>query len=328
MGKCVGENQGGWKLLTEKVKVAPSEHLYILDEPLLANNSTKRSKILCAIYTTASKTATIRSIGQTWGWRCDGFFAASTSTNETIGAIDLPHYGNETYNNMWQKTRSILAYIHDYYLQDYDFFYLAGDDAHLIVENLRMVLSSLGTDAIEYPLFLGGWFPDPLRKRRYFVGGGGGYVLNKRTLQLLVGNCMERYLPFLQISAEDRMVTNCLRSIQVYPNSSVDVTGAQRFHSRDPNFVATFHGSDKKVDRFFNQAYQFWGDQWGWKSGYNVTSSSSVSFHGLKSATDMMRHHAILYKSCPIGTNLGNALQQSIDDPQPAANAMQINLGS
>lgn len=43
---------------------------------------------------------------------------------------------------MWQKTRSIWKYIHHYYLEDYDWFLLGGDDMYYIMENLWYYLLS------------------------------------------------------------------------------------------------------------------------------------------------------------------------------------------
>jgi glycoprotein-N-acetylgalactosamine 3-beta-galactosyltransferase len=55
-------------------------------------------------------------------------------------SVDVPHYGPENYTNMWQKTRSILTHMYDNYFDGYKYFYLSGDDTHLIVENLRRYL--------------------------------------------------------------------------------------------------------------------------------------------------------------------------------------------
>jgi hypothetical protein len=92
----------------------------------------------------------------------DGFFAASTKTTthhnmslfeemtkSTIyptyvppptEMLNLLHEGPEMYDNMWQKTRSMLSYMYDHYLNDFDFFFLCGDDTHVIVENLKHYL--------------------------------------------------------------------------------------------------------------------------------------------------------------------------------------------
>jgi len=100
-------------------------------------------KILCAVYTHEANHDRIQNIIDTWGWRCDGFIAASTMTDETLGVLDLSHLGPETYKNMWQKVRSLWFYVSDNYIDDYDFFWIGGDDVQLIPENLRNYLWSL-----------------------------------------------------------------------------------------------------------------------------------------------------------------------------------------
>jgi hypothetical protein len=78
-----------------------------------------KGKILCGIYTYRQMHARMVGVTETWGWRCDGFLAASMATIDDptepgFPATDLPHEGKEEYNNMWQKTRSILAYMYDH----------------------------------------------------------------------------------------------------------------------------------------------------------------------------------------------------------------------
>ena len=117
----------------------------------------KDSKILCVVYTYKGKNEFLQGIIETWGWRCDGFFAASTETilyaNVThfetgLGAVDLPHLGGESYNTMWQKTRSIVGYLYDNYRDDYDYFLNCGDDTYVIVDNLRTPMSLWTIDDI------------------------------------------------------------------------------------------------------------------------------------------------------------------------------------
>jgi hypothetical protein len=84
--------------------------------------------------------------------------AASTKTDLVIGAVDLPHQGPEKYGNMWQKTRSMLSFMYNYYLEDYDYFLPCGDDTFIILENLSNYLLLLesqtgGRDA--QPLSIG-----------------------------------------------------------------------------------------------------------------------------------------------------------------------------
>ena len=69
--------------------------------------------------------------------------------------------------------------MHDNYLDDFEYFYLAGDDTHLIVENLRNYLGFLEEQkGLNSTLFVGQLLYRP--KIKYFVGGGGkGWHLSR-----------------------------------------------------------------------------------------------------------------------------------------------------
>ena len=56
--------------------------------------------------------------------------------------IRLALAGEESYDNMWQKSRSIWKYIATHYLDSFDYFLLGGDDMFYIIENLRAYLNS------------------------------------------------------------------------------------------------------------------------------------------------------------------------------------------
>ena len=141
-----------------------------------------RPKLLCGIYTYDKNHPRIEAVVNAWGWKCDGFFAASTLTDPSIGAINLPHHGEEAYNNMWQKTRSIWAYIYDNYMNDYDYFWLGGDDYYLIVENLLKFLGTIDSSNGEARL-IGHQIP---KGGINFCGGGPDYVLNRMAVKRFV----------------------------------------------------------------------------------------------------------------------------------------------
>ena len=66
------------------------------------NGDKPKPRLLCVVYTYDKHHETmLQAIVNTWAWTCDGFFAASTITNETLGSVDLPHVGDEAYKNMW-----------------------------------------------------------------------------------------------------------------------------------------------------------------------------------------------------------------------------------
>ena len=120
------EEDGGFKLLTEKVRLAPVPR----DSP----------RILCLMYTHPPMHALARTAALTWGWQCDGFLAFSTENVPALGIVALSHPGPESYGNMWQKVRSIWRFVHERYAQDYDYFHLCGDDTYVVVNNLRHFL--------------------------------------------------------------------------------------------------------------------------------------------------------------------------------------------
>ena len=153
----------GYNVLTQKLRVAP-------------NNSTIR--VFCGIYTYAGHDRLIDAIHQTWGSHCDGFVAFSTLTRP--GTVNLTHQGPESYGNMWQKTRSIVKYIYDYYLEDYDFFFLSGDDVYVIVENLKRFAAQVPPDET----FPGGhWSPRKNFPKAPMLGGGSGVLMNRLSLR-------------------------------------------------------------------------------------------------------------------------------------------------
>jgi hypothetical protein len=327
--KLGSEKRAGWRLLANKIvleggKINQSSSQLFRDSGQPSDSTSQetrqkerqstppmphQSKLLCVVYTYEKKHAHVRAIAETWGWRCDGFFAASTQTiedptNVGYGAVDLPHEGLERYQNMWRKSRSIWAYIHDYFLSDFDYFYLSGDDTHVIVENLRRLLDDLPKpQAQEQPLYLGHFIPQLGLKSGYFCGGGPGYVLNRQAVRILVQTLLPVCHVHTQVSAEDRLVGECFDSVGIVGNHSVDAYGAQRFHGMHPNFIASYAGDSKP---FFQTMYKFWGDLYGYKTGMDLVSNHTVSFHLIRSPEMMKRHHAIIYKSCPRGTILGD----------------------
>jgi hypothetical protein len=294
------------------------------EEPAVFHSS---GKILCAIYTYEGNHDRVTAIAETWGWRCDGFFAASTSTVDEpgavgFGAVDLPHYGEESYQNMWQKTRSIVAFMYDHYFDDYEYFYLAGDDTHVIVENLRNYLHSLEEDDYDgrggpsrgtTALYLGMqfWWS---RLSLPFNTGGAGYVLNKVALKTLVEKSLPSCRHDIFMSIEDVNMAFCLREAGVHANDTADAQGSQRFFHYSPEFVAgnpdPVEGS-QNVTAIDMKFYGIWATKHGWKAGKDLISSQSISFHRLPDDR-MRRHHAILYDTCPKGTELGDLVRPAL----------------
>jgi hypothetical protein len=106
-------------------------------------NQLNHIKIFCGIYTMAKNHGTnVAATRNTWAKKCDGFIAFSTERDPTIPSVSIQHEGEESYDNMWQKSRSIWKFIAKYLMNEYDFFLLGGDDMFYIIENLRFYLNS------------------------------------------------------------------------------------------------------------------------------------------------------------------------------------------
>jgi hypothetical protein len=298
---------------------APPTYRITTPEP----NGVSKGKILCGIYTYDKMDYRIQGISETWGWRCDGFLPVSTVTIDdpavrAYGSVDVPHHGKEAYDNMWQKTRSILAYMFDNYYDDYDYFYLSGDDTHLIVENLRRYLYTVeqSHNVSTEPLYMG--MPYKYRGVLY-NSGGAGYVLNRVALKQLVVDAFPKCFAKAKVSAEDRFVAMCLLSLNIDPLHTVDAQGRQRFLGMSPNFIGRFKGTNGVFNKMYGAA---WGRKYGWRTGHDIVSEQSIAFHMFRSHFLMKRHHAIIYNSCSLGTVLGDAVQKARDARANAAVAV------
>ena len=264
----------------------------ILAEPLLGTDG---PKVLCMIYTMASAhPKQVRAIRETWAGGCDGFLAFSTESDPRIPAISIPHDGEESYNNMWQKVRSIWRYVDEHYADDFDFFFLGGDDLFVLPQNLRSYLATLGSP--DELIFAGRRFKG-YGKDNYFNSGGAGYTLSRGTLKLFAKDGLNdpRCAPEVTTSMEDVMVAQCLRrAFGIGLTDTRDAQGRERFHPFSPG--THFHWTPPKPGKA-SDWYQEYNQEWGVKLGAECCSPDSVSFHYLKKPA-MVRHvFTLLYNS-------------------------------
>jgi glycoprotein-N-acetylgalactosamine 3-beta-galactosyltransferase len=322
-GKAPGkgfEKSEAWNLLTEKIQIGGPDPLPMTISNNSSNNHNattntmtppppppfrngpKPPRIFCGVYTYAGHHAVLQSQGETWGWRCDGFLGFSTKTIPDIGAVDLPHQGEEAYGNMWQKVRSIWAYIYDNYYDDYDYFHLSGDDTHFVIENMRNYLWSVDDQNGTLPLYMGHLYRTG---GIVLCGGGPGYTLNKVALRRLVTELLPVCDPNTTVSSEDKLIGFCFRTLSIRCHDTADARGEQRYIGMEPNFVATSLG-----DRgFFQVLYKLWAQHHGWKIKEDLISSQHVAWHLLRNVVSQKRIHAVMYRTCPRGTVLGDAFE-------------------
>ena len=278
-------------------------------------------RIFCSLYTYPGGNNLTDAIRETWGKDCDGFLAASSETLASHATVDISHFGRpNVYDSIWNRVQSAIVYIYENFLFDYDFFYFCGDDTFLIVENLRYFLESKAVqNATETnkPFHAGVWLHPIWRADKphgfYYTGGGGGYVLNRAALELLVHNLSNETIDCQQSneqSAEDFHVGLCLWN---YGNiSSFDTTdhlARNRFHLSDPNTLVT-GGSDKWKRWWGKQVSQLRQmDQYSHLNqmqvyGVQSVSPESISFHKIGDPHYMRRlyllfHPEIAHEYCP-----------------------------
>jgi glycoprotein-N-acetylgalactosamine 3-beta-galactosyltransferase len=155
---------------------------------------------------------------------------------------------------MWQKIRSMWVYAHDNFLDDYDYFHIAGDDAYVVVDNMRSFLQGAQIERLlngyidtlsrphyertkrwehmsegqKRPLLLG----IPLTKgNELFPQGGGGYTLNREALRLIgdEGGPLHTLLTDNVDSREDVFIAGLLDAVDTHVSDTRDEAGAFRY---------------------------------------------------------------------------------------------------
>jgi len=298
------KKDGTMTMLTEKVFVDFAGHEAA--EKRAETSGKPRAKIFCLVYTIEKFHDRIAPIRESWGQKCDGFMVGSTKTDVELGTVNIPHEGEEEYNNIWQKVRAMWSYIYDNYYEEYDWFHIGGDDLYLLVENLRLYLESeeiqlasnggerlpTGKEGKQLPLFLGRRFKEQGNEKRIFNSGGSGYTMNKAALKALVADAFPTCQPHLHTFAEDVMVAQCFRNkLEVFPFDTKDENGGERYMPFAPMHHLNYNiPKDVKSDWYANYSIDI-------KEGLDHCAARSVAFHYIKG--DMMkRMHAILYGHC------------------------------
>ncbi|KAL7549258.1 hypothetical protein ACHAWF_012522 [Thalassiosira exigua] len=297
--RCVHESMISSKgeLKSTTVTISPSNHY----EAKKGKNEIEvpAPKLMCLVYTMANAHANrIRTMRDTWAGGCDGFLAFSTESDPRLPAISLKHDGPEEYTNMWQKIRSIWNFVGTHYLNDYDWFFIGGDDLFVLPHNLKMYLASLthkdGSDPKTKEYFVGRRFNSG--GNDYFNSGGAGYALSQETLRkyMTVKDDARHCFAKTHTSMEDVMIARCLRHLGISFTDTRDAKGRERFHPFAPGSHLNWEppGDDEEPDW-----YESYNKEWGILRGKDCCAPDSVSFHYIKKAS-MVRHmQAILY-SC------------------------------
>lgn len=253
-------------------------------------------RVLCGIYSTAASHNKLRILYNSWGHKCTSFITFSTEDDDHIHAIRFPHYGEEVYGNMWTKVRSIWKYIAAYYLHDFDFFLLGGDDMIYLMENLYHYLATdhhvLQAEAERLPLYIGRPFPSP--HNGTYNSGGPGYLLNRAALQKLHDHLHDPMAcsAFTMNSGEDLLLGKCLRELEIAPLQTQDSLGRERFHIYPAGFQFTYN-----LDSQLRPGEWFYHYDQVVKNGFECCSQDSIAFHYI--STDLMQMYVDFLFFCP-----------------------------
>ncbi|VDP68812.1 unnamed protein product [Echinostoma caproni] len=190
-------------------------------------------------------------------------------------------------DQLWTKTKFGLHHALERY-SDYDFFLKADDDTYTIVENLRYLLKDHDP---EVPIIMGRrWRP---HVKQGYPSGGGGYVLSRSALKLIVAGLDKNPACNGNVSggAEDVRIGACAQEVGVKLVDSLDDKGLERFHP----FSAI--GMINHV----NEDHPKWYGAYNYHkvlTGYRCCSSLSVTFHYV-SPEDMNLYEFFLYRLRP-----------------------------
>ncbi len=247
--------------LTKKTNLTMTVPIYSTINKNITTARATRSKILCMVYTVHLPpnydNRNVRAQAETWGQQCDGFIAASNMTDHDTGSINLPHLGPEIYGNVWQKVRSMWAYAHDHYRDEFDFFHICGDDVYVFVDNLRAYLDGPEVTSLENgkcELFYKEckWTPDMGPRPLYFgqpffykgivPAGGPGYTLNRAALSIL-NRQLDTYLPENIDSREDILLGGAMHGGGVEVSLTLDANNGGERYGESAQAQFDFYGN-------------------------------------------------------------------------------------
>ena len=193
----------------------------------LADNEEIRSKIICIVITDSTQHDTrLKAIVETYAPLCDGFLAASDQTDDSLGAVELFNKDQSA----WERVTRTWSYVHQHYRNSFDAFHLAEDDTYLIPQNLRQLLSNYAGFYTQ-PLYLGGAVvPSRKTPEVRYCGGGAGYTLNRKALELVADGLGECSVIEKQQLPVDQQMAQCLNQLaHLQCGRTVDGESALRY---------------------------------------------------------------------------------------------------
>ncbi|CAJ0606841.1 unnamed protein product [Cylicocyclus nassatus] len=258
-------------------------------ERVIADAVAEKVRIFCWILT-CKENHQQRAIHvkATWVKRCNKYVFVSSDDDLNLPAINLNVSNGR--DHLWARTKAAFKYIHDSYLNEFDWFLKADDDTYVILENLRYMLLPYSP---EQPIHFGCKFK--MMVKQGYHSGGAGYVLSREALRRFVNeglNDTEKCSP-KEGGDEDVEIGRCLENIGVYAGDSRDNSQHHRFMPMAPeDHLMT--GQVEKTKWVFAYTY------YPFEQGPNCCSDYAISFHYVH-ASLMYALEYLIYHLKPFG---------------------------
>jgi hypothetical protein len=263
----------------------PTKHNTInVNTSVTSNNNQTHNRILCWAPIRDANSKLLIRIHNTWGPRCDKLLFTSSTSNETLGVIQVPHVVRNS--QLWAQVHAVWTYLAENYLnQDYDWFVKLDDDTYFSPDNFRYVVRNKNPKTemvyIGHQLFN--------RGQSYVIGAC--YSISRRMLEIIAphlphsnqtqdvnGNLLVKCRN-THTWSEDLEFRNCLRLIDSknwLPKYSWDRYGREYFHALHPNEVQKLLRVTNPKFWYFHNKPDFIHD------GPQCCSPYPVNFHHIK----------------------------------------------
>ncbi|XP_068121247.1 glycoprotein-N-acetylgalactosamine 3-beta-galactosyltransferase 1-like [Hyperolius riggenbachi] len=253
-----------WKQFKETGSIDKVLHEHDSENSTVSDELSHKVRILCWIMTGPVNLDT-KAIHLKYSWtrHCNIVLFMSSVRNDSFPTVGLET--KEGRDQLYWKTIRAFQYAHKNYLDKADWFLKADDDTYVVVENLRLMLSSYTPDQ---PIYFGKRFK-PFAKQGY-MSGGAGYVLSKEAVNRFVegfrnGTCQHT------TSVEDLALGQCMEKMGVIAGDSRDTEKRETFHPFSPGYHLT---------GIFDKSFWYWSYSfYPIVEGPQCCSDLAITFH-------------------------------------------------